>query len=182
MINFKSYGIETPQDLMIFFKNNMKYGFVYRNKVYTDLEPDFQKNMDKFYKLRLGDDFIKNKYGVCWDFSELEREFLASANIEHKCYFIESFVNREEGGPTHTFALYKNKDKWFWFEYAWQYYRGIHEYNSLNEALKDIVEKFELFYDRKVFNVRVYEIGKFKKRVNTYEFVEQCIQSGPLNL
>lgn len=174
---FEKYGIKTPKDLMKYFEANMKYGFVYRNKVFTDLEPDFQANMDKLYKLRIGEDFLKNKYGVCWDFCECERSFFENANIEHRCFFIESFIKREEGGPTHTFALYRENGKWFWFEYSWQYYRGIHEYESVESALQDILKKFETFFDGKVFNLRMYEFPKFKRRVNTYEFVEHCINS-----
>ena len=75
MVNFCKLGIETSKDLMNYFDKNMHYGFVYKKKVFTDNEPDFQKNMDKFYKLRVGEDFIKSGYGVCWDFCELEREF-----------------------------------------------------------------------------------------------------------
>lgn len=179
-MDFAKYGIKTPEDLMNFFKSNMKYGFVYRNRVFTDLEPDFQKNMDKFYKLRLGENFIKNKYGVCWDFCELERTFFEYANIEHKCYFIESFINREQGGPTHTFALYKHKDKWLWFEYAWQYYRGIHEYNNIDKAIHDIVSKFKSFFNNQVYNIGLYETRKFTKRVDAFEFVEHCIKSKKL--
>ena len=177
MTDFKKYNITTPQDLMKYFESNMKYGFVYRGKIFTDLEPEFQINMDKLYKLRIGEDFIKNKYGVCWDFCELERSFFEYAKIEHKCYFIESFINRDEGGPTHTFALYKHRNKWYWFEYAWQYYRGIHEYNNLDEALQDIASKFKLFFNSQVDNVRLYETKKFTKRVNTFEFVEQCLNA-----
>ena len=176
-MDFKKYGIKTPQDLMKYFESNMKYGFVYRGKVFTDLEPNFQENMDKFYKLRLGEDFIRNKYGVCWDFCELERAFFGKSNIKHKCYFIEGFKNRAEGGPTHTFALYKNKDKWCWFEYAWQYYRGIHEYSSVDQAIQDVVSKFKLFYNGNVQDVRLYETRKFTKRLDTFEFVEQCLNS-----
>ena len=176
-MDFKKYGIKNPQDLMKYFESNMKYGFVYRGKIFTDLEPEFQINMDKLYKLRIGEDFIKNKYGVCWDFCELERSFFEYAKIEHKCYFIESFINRDEGGPTHTFALYKHRNKWYWFEYAWQYYRGIHEYNNLDEALQDIASKFKLFFNSQVDNVRLYETKKFTKRVNTFEFVEQCLNA-----
>lgn len=181
-MDFSKYGISTPQDLMRYFEKNMKYGFVYHGKVFTDLEPNFQKNMDKFYKLRLGEDFLKNKYGVCWDFCELERAFFSNKQIEHKCFFIESFINRAEGGPTHTFALYKRGNKWFWFEYAWQFKRGIHEYESEQSALRDIVHSFKSFYEQSLNNVRVYETNKFTRRVNTFEFVEQCLHSKKVDL
>lgn len=112
-MDFEKYGVKTPEDLMNYFNANMKYGFVYKNKIFTDLEPDFQKNMDKFYKLRLKEDFLKHKYGVCWDFCEFEREFFESTGIEHRCFFIESFLKHENGGPTHTFALYKKAKNGF---------------------------------------------------------------------
>jgi hypothetical protein len=38
-------------------------------------DKDFQKNTEKYYKIRLGEDFIKSKYGFCWDFVELEQMF-----------------------------------------------------------------------------------------------------------
>ena len=176
-MDFKKYDIKTPQDLMKYFKTNMKYGFVYRNKIFTENEPDFQRNMDKFYKLRLKEDFLNKKYGVCWDFCECEREFFEFADIPHRCFFIESFLNRKDGGPTHTFALYSENNRWFWFEYAWQFHRGIHEYNSIGDALRDIIEKFAKFYQKDILQVRIYEFSKLRKRVNTFEFVEHCITS-----
>ena len=179
---FDKYNIKTPQELMKFFEDNMKYGFTYKGKVYTDLESDFQKNMDRFYKIRLGQDFINSGYGVCWDFCELERLFFSSFNIEHKCYFIESYVNRAEGGPTHTFAIYKQNNKWYWFEYSWFYHRGIWEYSTLDEALKDILTKFEKFYDRRLINIRMYETTKVTKRLDTFEFVEHCLNGKKINI
>ncbi len=173
---FKKLSIKTPQDLMQYFKDNLNYGFVYRNKIFTDMEPDFQKNMDKLYKIRLGEDFIKHKYGVCWDFCELERLFFSQNNIEHECYFIESYINSAESGPTHTFALYHRNDKWYWFEYSWFYHRGIWEYNSKEDALKDILMKFENFFDRKLINIRVYKTDKVTKRLDTFEFVDHCLK------
>ncbi len=175
MVDFNKYNLKTPKDLMNYFQTNMKYGFTYRKKVFTDMQQDFQKNMDRFYKLRVGDDFLKSGYGVCWDFCELEREFFLSKSIEHECFFIESFVNRQEGGPTHTFALFQENGKWFWFEYAWAFYRGIWQYSSKQEALKDVVEKFKEFYDRKLFDVGVYKTKRICKRLDTFEFVERCI-------
>lgn len=179
---FNKLKITTPQELMKFFEDNMQYGFTYRNKVYTDFEHDFQENMDKFYKIRLGKDFIKSGYGVCWDFCELERKFFTENNIEHKCYFIESYLNRKEGGPTHTFAIYKQNEKWYWFEYSWVYHRGIWEYNSIDETLKDILNKFEKFFDKKLINIGLYETEKVGKRLNAFEFVEHCLNGKKVNL
>ena len=173
---FNKLGIKTAQDLMKYFKDNLNYGFVYKNKIFTDLKPDFQKNMDKLYKIRLGLDFIKNKYGVCWDFCQLERFFFLQNNIEHTCYFIESYINCQKGGPTHTFALYQQNDKWYWFEYSWFYHRGIWEYSSKEEALKDILLKFEKFFGKKLFNIKMYKTDKVTKRLDAFQFVEHCLK------
>ena len=167
---------------MKFFENNIQYGFTYRGKVYRDLEQDFQKNMDKFYKIRLGEDFINSGYGVCWDYCELERKFFTENNIKHKCYFIESYINRKEGGPTHTFIIYKQNDKWYWFEYSWFYHRGIWGYNSIDEALQDILNKFDDFYDKKLINIGLYETKKISKRLNVFEFVEHCLNGEKVNI
>ena len=32
---FKKLSIKTPQDLMQYFKDNLNYGFVYRNKIFN---------------------------------------------------------------------------------------------------------------------------------------------------
>ena len=107
-----------------------------KSKIFTDDEPNFQENMDKFYRIRLGKDFIKHKYGVCWGFCELERLFLFENNLEHECYFIESYTDDGKigGGATHTFVLYTENDKWYWFEFSWVCYRGIWEYNTKSNA------------------------------------------------
>ncbi len=182
-MKFSKYGIYTPQDLMDYLQSNMSYGFTYRGKVFTvEEDPEFQADMDRLYKIRLGEDFIKNKYGVCWDFCELEREFFIQAKIEHECFFIESFKNKGEDGPTHTFALFKKEDKWCWFEYSWGMYQGVWCYNTKEEALKDIMKKHYDFYNGQFNNLEIYKTKKVTKRLDTIEFVEHCIKSRPLKI
>lgn len=173
---FEKLCIKTPKDLMQYFEDNFNYGFVYKNKIFTDMDPNFQKNVDELYKIRLGKDFIKNKYGICWDFCEFERLFFKEYNFEHECYFIDSCINSVEDGPTHTFALFKQNNKWCWFEYSWSNHRGIWIYSSKEEALKDILFKFQKFYDNKLKDINIYKIDKVKKRLNAFEFVEHCLK------
>ena len=40
-MNFLKMSINSPEDLLKFFQNKMKYGFVYRKKIFTDSESDF---------------------------------------------------------------------------------------------------------------------------------------------
>lgn len=171
---FKDRGINTPKDLMRFLEGNLQYGFTYKNKIFTEDNPNFDNEFNKHYKLRLGEDFIKSGYGVCWDFCEFERLFFIEQGIEHECYYLESFISREEGGPTHTFALFKQKDKWYWFEYSWYMFRGIHEYRSKEEALTDILDKYYHHNAGISNNIDVYKINQITKRLDAYEFVEYC--------
>lgn len=173
---FKDNNIKTPQELMQYFNNNFKYGFIHRNKIFTDDEPDFQENMDKFYRIRLGKDFIKHKYGVCWDFCELERLCLLEYDLKHECYFIESHTDDEKNGPTHTFVLYTENNKWYWFEFSWFCYRGIWQYNTKSDALKDILLKFKNFFDNNLVNINIYKTTKVTKRLNTFEFINHCLK------
>ena len=126
--------------------------------------------------------FIKNKYGVCWDFCELERLFFLQRNIEHDCYFIESCVKGQNGGPTHTFALFKQNNKWYWFEYSWFYHRGIWEYDSKDAALKDILTKYEQFYDNNLVDVNLYKTNKVTKRLGVFEFVDHCTEGRKIRI
>ena len=159
---------------MEFMCKSMKYGFTYRNKVFTDTEPDFQENMNKFYKIRLGEDFLKSGYGVCWDFCEFERDFFEYKKIPYECFFFEAFVTREGGGPTHTFLLFSRNGKWFWFEFAWQFHRGIWEFNTKEDAIESIKKKFVEFFNKDFSDVKVFKTNKVTKRLNAFEFVDFC--------
>ena len=174
-MDFEKYGITDLPRLLNFFMKNMKYGFTYGGKVFLEGK-DFEKSFDKLYRLRTGEKFIQNGYGVCWDFCEFERLFCSSKNIPHECYFFLSFFNRAEGGPTHTFLIFEQDNKWYWFEYAWGAYRGIWEYSSKEEALKDIMIKFCNYNNRPYQKVEAYKTSKAKSGLNSFEFVEHCLK------
>lgn len=173
-MDFSRYNVKTPKQLFDFFCRNLRYGFKYRKKIFTESDIDFQQKMDKLYKIRLGHNFVDSGYGVCWDFCELERDFFLSKHIPHECYFVEVYENREEGGPTHTFALFQENQKWKWFEFSWGMYCGIWEYDTKENALKDVVEKFRLFYNAKQEDIKLFRTNKVKTRLNTFEFVDHC--------
>jgi len=173
-MDFKKYNIFTPKDLFDFCCRNLRYGFKYREKVFTETDNNFQQMMDKLYKIRLKDDFVNAGYGVCWDFCEFEREFFEYAGIEHECYFLEAYEKEEEGGPTHTFTLFKEGDKWSWFEFSWGMYAGIWQYSSKEEALVDIVEKFKNFNNANHKNTKLIKTSKVGKRLDVGEFIEHC--------
>ncbi len=172
--------IKTPKQLMKYLSANFKYGFTHKNKIFTEDTPDFQDKMDQLYKLRTGKNFIKSGYGVCWDFCEFERDFFKQNNIYHECYFIFSFKNRKDGGPTHSFTIYNKNNKWFWFEYSWFTFRGIWEYNTKEEALNDIKTKF--LQNNNVKSLEMYKINKAKAGLNTFTYIEHCLNGEKIEI
>lgn len=180
-MNFEKYNVNTPEELMEFFKKNLEYGFTCDGVVYLENRPDFGEKFNELYKIRLGEDFIKEGYGVCWDFCELEREFFKAKNIEHECFFMISSNNRAEGGPTHTFALYQQNGKWYWFEYSWFNHRGIWEFDTKEKALNTVIETFREECTMKEYkNVDTFKIDAIKERLNAFDFVEFCLNGEPV--
>ncbi len=111
-----------------------------------------------------------------------EREFFSSLKIKHECYFIVNFLTRIKGGPTHTFLIYEQNNKWYWFEYSWFNFRGIWEYSSREEALKDIINKFISLNAQKYNHTELYKTNRITKRLNTFEFCEHCFNQQKIDL
>lgn len=97
------------------------------------------KNIDNIYKLQSPKELINNKIGLCFDQVELERYYLKN-NPTIKSYCIVHYDIRNF--KSHTFLTYKEKNKYYWFEHAWEKFKGIHEYDSNEKLLCDVKSKF----------------------------------------
>lgn len=78
--------------------------------------------------------------------------------MEFKTYFIVHYD--DDKCPTHTFLIYKENNKYYWFEHSWEKYRGIKAFDTEIDALKDIKEKFikdELNNKYNSMNLCIYE-------------------------
>jgi hypothetical protein len=62
---FAKLGVNTPEQLLVFLEKNLNYGFTYHNKIFTMQNCDLNDMMNKFYKIRLGNNLIKSSFGVC---------------------------------------------------------------------------------------------------------------------
>ncbi|MDE5539444.1 MAG: hypothetical protein K2J20_03035 [Bacilli bacterium] len=63
---------------------------------------------------------------------------------------------------THTFVVYEEKEKFYWFEYSWQG-EGIHEYMSLFDLLTDVRAKFSKYNNIKFMDMDYLCVYKYKK-------------------
>lgn len=152
--------------------NKIEYGWIDKNNTkYKEVNDLFSEN----YILQSPEQVIKNKIGICWDQTELERYLFVKENIDFNTYFIEYFNN--QNNPTHTFLIYKENEKYYWFEHSWRLFKGIHEFNTEQEALKNIKEKFikiELNENYNPMNLCIYKYTKPKYGISCLEFYKHC--------
>lgn len=152
----------------------IEYGFLddSGNNICDD---DNDKNFSKIYYLMSPEELLRKKVGVCWEQVELERKLFEENNIKNKTYFI--YIDDNSFLPSHTFLVYYNLDKVYWFEHSWYDEKGIHEYDNLNLLLNDVKDKF--LESRKdevepVFwnNIHIYNYNRPSYNISCLEFYE----------
>lgn len=75
--------------------------------------------------------------------------------------------------PSHTFLVYFQNNKVYWFEHSWYDKKGIHEYNNLTELLDDVEKEFVESRINEVsspINVYIYKYTKPKFNISCDEF------------
>lgn len=152
------YSLEEVMNLL----SDIKYGYMNNagNVCYSF------DTFDDDYVLQSYKDILKTKTGVCFDQVELERHYLYNRDITSYfiCYYGEFL-------QSHTFLVVKEDDKYIWFEHAWEKYRGIYEYNSLDELLNDVKNKFMNEYN--IFDkdkILLKSYSKPKSGINLSEY------------
>lgn len=137
-------NISTPLELLKFM-DQIQYGWYSQEdqKIHGTGEEDNEEYFYKNYHLQSPAVTIKRKVGVCWDQTELERKWFSKHHIIHSIIYIE-IENRKEC-PSHTFLLYESEitGKIHWFEHSWGQYRGVHNYSTISDAIKDIIYKHQ---------------------------------------
>ena len=151
--------------------NQIEYGWVDKEgNPHIKLE-GFSEN----YLLQKPEELIKSKLGVCWDQVELERYYFKEKGIDIKSYFIVYYDNKRF--PCHTFISFEDNNKFYWFEHAWEKHKGIKEFNTLEELLKEVKEKFielELKNEYDKDYLVIYNYSKPNKKLDTLEFYHHC--------
>lgn len=158
--NMKYKDIKTPEELLEYMSSNIKYGFMYKNgDACLDIRTVDWDIWHKECLVQTGKELLESNVGTCWDQVELERMWFIEHGYEIKTFFIWFDIDVENDLPSHTFLLYKNGDKWNWFENAFELRRGIREYTSIEDAIED-VKKYQVEFATKVFKVDE-KLGKY---------------------
>ncbi len=126
---------------------------------------------NKVYYLMPPEELLEKKVGVCWDQVELERKLFNEKNIHNETYFI--YIDDKHKLPSHTFLVYYENNKVYWFEHSWYDERGIHEYDDINSLLNDVEYKFRKSKEAKVksnFDVYIYRYNKPNYNISCDDF------------
>jgi hypothetical protein len=109
---------------------------------------------------------MQSKHGCCWEQTELARRLFDKQNIPCKTYFMDYVYNDNMHTQTHTFLVFQDGGKFYWFEHSWIDQNGIHCYDSLKELLLDVIAKLkysaklEGFKKCENFRIRKYDAPK----------------------
>lgn len=158
----------------------IEYGWLDRNNIKHYEEYELFSNN---YILQTPKEVLENKIGVCWDQVEFERYYFENNNYNIKTYFIVHYD--DDKCPTHTFLTFEKDNKYYWFEHSWERFRGIHEYNSNQELLFDIKDKFvkyEIDNDYNESNIVLYEYSKPTYHISVQEFYKYCESGIKINI
>ena len=176
-VAFKYYGIINvgsvymSEDKIMELMNKISYGWVDKNgKQHIDDYETFSSD----YILQSPDQLMISKVGVCWDQVELQREYFKDYQSV-RTYFIVYYDGNK--CPTHTFLTYKKGDSYYWFEHAWERFKGFHKYDTMKDLLNDIRGIFisnELNDKCDGGNLVTYEYSKPKYNISVDEFYRHC--------
>lgn len=158
----KYKDIKSPNDLLMFMKKNFLYGYTDKNgKKHYPEDKDFNLYWYDNYSLSSFDDVINNKIGNCWDLVEFERKWFLDNGYEVNTFYEMVVLDYDNSYPTHSFLIYKDNNKYYWFEYADLANIGIHEFNSEKELIDYQITKYISFLKNE-FNIKEKELSKIR--------------------
>ena len=135
--------IKNPDELFLYMKNNIKYGFVGRNnkKIYSSSDSDW--GLGDFpkeeYYLQSPKELLQSKHGLCWDQTELERFWFSKNNYNFKTFVLmfDDELSRER--PAHTFLVYESDGKWNWFENSLsKEINGVKQFDNFEDLIQNV--------------------------------------------
>jgi hypothetical protein len=122
---------ETPKEFYQYLVDNkFGYGFIgSNNKKYTGIT----SGNIKYYRVSKPEDTFKNKIGICVDYAIMQKAVFDNMHIKNKIFTI---IQDNENNTGHSFSIIVINDKYYWFEYSYDKYKGINgPYKSCENAI-----------------------------------------------
>ena len=136
----KIKDITSPEDLLEFMKENIKYGWLDIN---GEEHIGNLKNFRSLYRTSTIEETLQHGIGTCIEQVYLMSHILNKLNIKNKMFCTriyegEDFNNQEEEEHMHCFLLYYIDNKVYQIEHPNWEKIGIYEYPSEEQAIKEI--------------------------------------------
>lgn len=152
--------------------DNIEYGWIDKNnQKHNTIDDKLEEN----YILQSPDETMKSEIGICTDQVELERYYFNFTDLKAKTYCL-TYINKDKY-LMHSFLVFEKDNKYHWFEHSWSKFKGIHEYNSINELLLDVKNKFiklvleDNYVDKALI---LHEYTKPNYHITIKEFYNHC--------
>ncbi len=140
---FKEMNVLTPNDLLKYMNEHIIYGW---KDVNGQLHDSSLNDFRKLYVTSSNEECIKNGNGTCIEQTLLEKAFMDEMDITCKLYSLRDYRIRDDNEIAirmHCFLLFFMNDKCYHFEHANAGMRGIHEYNSEDDAMALLTEYYK---------------------------------------
>lgn len=166
-------NIKTPNDILIFMKENIQYGWLDIDK---NEHIKTMKDFRKLYRTSSIDEILEHKIGTCIEQVYLMHILLDKINITNKMFCTrvyegKDFNNMEVEEHMHCFVLYYLNNKVYHIEHPNWEKIGIYEFDSEENAIKEINDYFVKMANGKARPVtEFYEVepGLSFKEFNDY--------------
>ncbi len=158
-------NIKTDNELMDFMNENITYGWIDKNNYYhfNNLF-NFRNN----YKISSIEEILEKGVGTCIEQAKLIKYFFDKIGLNNRLFCHRSYEDKDNFDEVkmHCIVLFEYNDIWYHFEHSNQMKRGIHKYNSVDEALSSITSEFDKENDVRVLT----EIDEIKDKLTYKDF------------
>ena len=134
----------------------------------------------EFSNLMSSKEVMITKQGSCHDQVIFEIKELSEMGLNPQAKFIMEVKDDEQGGETHSFVYYQDTNSptmWYWFENAWEDYRGIHEFNDYLNMIDFIMQAFKLRHPYSAMYISDFIISEHATGEDLQTLVNICMSS-----
>ncbi len=153
--------VETPEQLMIYLDKNFKYGVIDNcgNRYLDSDSSEFQFICNTQWKLRSVKEILAGGIGHCYDQIEIERNWFTQNGYDIKTFWISVYQNEvDNSGFSHAYLIFKENETWKLFEHADFFNKGIHEFQSVRDAVNWQTAKQIKFAEKHIKPVKQYSV------------------------
>lgn len=136
-------NVDSPQELMDFMNHNITYGWVDYNG-FSHLNS--MKNIREKYRISSLSEMLITGFGTCVEQAKMIKFCLDRLGYKTKVFCHRGYESEDNFGREirmHCLVFFYDNGKWYHFEHANMPKRGIHEYDTLEQALVSVTSEFD---------------------------------------